>query len=89
MLKSKKLHSSTKRLMQDLSFYKFKSKLHWLSSSYSRKLYLVSEAFTSRICTNYGSDNKTSKKLYVCNQCGLEIDRDINGARNILLKNTY
>jgi len=27
-----------------------------------------------------------SKKVYNCSSCGFEMDRDVNGARNVLLR---
>jgi len=52
------------------------------------KLYIVSEAYTSKTCTRCGVlNNIGSNEIYHCKECDLVIDRDINGARNILLKN--
>jgi len=49
---------------------------------------VVGEAFTSKTCTNCGyiKYNLHSNKLFSCDECNIQIDRDINGARNILLK---
>lgn len=39
---------------------------------------------TSKVCSNCGTKNQVrEKKQYVCPSCGLEINRDLNGARNI------
>jgi len=49
---------------------------------------IVDEAWTSKTCTNCGFINDPGhSKTYNCIRCGLEIDRDFNGARNILIKN--
>jgi len=49
---------------------------------------IVDESYTSKTCTKCGEQNKNlgSSKHFKCSKCGLEIDRDINGARNIYLK---
>jgi putative transposase len=54
------------------------------------QLYLVTEEYTSKTCTNCGSVkwNLGCNKIYKCNKCKLIIDRDVNGARNIFIKNT-
>lgn len=49
---------------------------------------VVKEAYTSKTCSNCGfiKYNLNSNKTFKCDDCGIVIDRDINGARNILLK---
>ena len=51
-------------------------------------LHINEEHFTSKTCTCCGHlhSNLGSSREYNCYSCGLFIDRDINGARNILLK---
>lgn len=90
MLAGNTLHSSVKRLMNTLSFYRFKQKLRYEAYKRKRNLYIVTEEFTSKTCTSCGSikNNLGSNKLFECANCGLKIDRDINGARNILIKHT-
>jgi transposase len=47
---------------------------------------LVSEEYTSKTCGGCGSLNCVGgSKEYKC-ECGVDIDRDMNGARNILIK---
>lgn len=86
MLRSGKLHSSVNRLMSSLSFYKFKEKLAYLCAKHRSSLYIVDESYTSKLCGNCGKLNDVgSSKVYSCN-CGTVLDRDVNGARNILLQ---
>src|SRR5690606_28489903 len=46
------------------------------------------EHFTSKTCGNCGFLNFTlgQKKIFSCPQCSIEMDRDVNAARNILLR---
>ena len=43
------------------------------------------ESYTSKTCTCSGSINKSlgGNKRFVCDACGLDIGRDVNGAMNI------
>jgi putative transposase len=52
------------------------------------KVIECTEEYTSQTCTSCGILNKSlgSSEWYSCKNCGLEVDRDINGARNIYLK---
>ncbi len=88
MLSEKKLHHKTKRLMGALSFYKFKNRLIETCSKYDTEIKIVTEEYTSMTCTRCGNLHPAlgSNKVYKCKCCGLTIDRDVNGARNILLK---
>ena len=49
----------------------------------------VDEAYTSKTCTKCGYINITlgGNEIFTCTKCKYTIDRDINGARNILLRN--
>ncbi len=48
----------------------------------------VTEEYTSKCCTSCGIISETYKKRKkICTNCSYNIDRDINGSRNILLKN--
>lgn len=87
MVKKKKLSRMTKRLMLMFSFYSFKQKLSWKCKINNKRLIIVNESFTSCTCTNCGIINNTKgKENLKCIQCKLEIDRDVAGSRNILIK---
>lgn len=52
------------------------------------KLILCTEEYTSKTCSWCGWINHMlgSNKVFNCKTCGMRLDRDINGARNILIK---
>ena len=86
--RKRKISSRTARLLSTLSFHKFLTKLKFQSEKNNCTLYILTEAFTSKTCGKCGfiNDNLGSAKIYKCPSCNFEIGRDINGARNILLK---
>ena len=54
---------------------------------YGSELIEVTEEYTSKTCTNCGVQSENyNNRIKKCN-CGYKINRDINGARNILIKN--
>jgi len=88
MVKKRKLSRQTKRMMLMYSFYKFKEKLKYKGSIYNKKIIFVDESYTSCTCTSCGTINiLKGEEKYKCKSCKLEIDRDVGGSRNILIKN--
>ena len=88
MLKGKKISRQTKRMLCMYSFHSFMLKLRYKCKKNEKKLYLVDEAWTSKTCTLCGKINDVGgKEVYQCEGCGNEVDRDVNGSRNILIKN--
>ena len=89
MVKQRKLGKMTKRLLGVFQFYKFKQRLIEKCKNTGTQLMLVDESYTSKTCTNCGwlHSKLGSNKVFVCKECKLTIDRDVNGARNICLKN--
>ena len=84
--KVRTLRRNTCRQMLDLNHYGFKMRLKWYAKKYGKHVVDCSEAYTSKTRSWNGSiDEKlgSSKKI---NGNGFTVDRDINGARNILLK---
>lgn len=82
-----KLHSKVARAMLGWSHYRFKQFLKCKAQEYSCEVVEVNEAYTSKTCGKCGKiQNIGSKKFLKCS-CGFTIDRDLNGARNIFLKN--
>lgn len=86
--KQRKLNGRVKFVLNNLSHYKFKMHLLNKCKEYGSELIEVSEEYTSKTCTNCGiqSINYSKERIKTC-ECGYKIDRDINGARNILIKN--
>jgi len=88
MIKGRKLRKKTKRLMTMYSFYKFEQILKFKAKMYNKKVVSVEEDFTSKTCTNCGKLNDVKgSEVYKCKVCNIIIDRDVNGSRNILIKN--
>ena len=88
MISGRRLSRRTKRFMTSFMFYQFKEKLKYKCEMYNKKLIIVDESYTSKTCTNCGilNENKGNEQL-LCSSCGLGVDRDVAGARNIYLKN--
>lgn len=68
------------------SWYKFVEELTYRCTRNGSVVVIVSEAYTSKTCSKCGAVHGElgSKKLYVCPKCGHTVDRDLNGAVNIL-----
>ena len=82
-----KLNSKTARNMLTFAHYRFKQFLKNKAQEYSCEVIDVSEAYTSRTCSYCGKlHNKNSKKRMICD-CGANVERDLNSARGIMLKN--
>jgi putative transposase len=86
--KDRRIGKETVKDMLNLSHYKFKSKLIYKCKEHNRLLKIVTEEYTSKTCTNCGWINNKlgGSKTFKCEECNLVIDRDVNGARNIMLK---
>ena len=89
MVSNIKLDSKTSRNLMCISYYKFLSKLKSRCIEYDIELVIRPEYYTSKTCTRCGNIKHDLKNAntYICKNCDLKIDRDINGARNILLRN--
>lgn len=66
--------------------YAFTQKLKYKSNLYGKDFYLIDESYTSKLCSccNNKKSMPLSKRIYKCEYCGYEEDRDYNSARNIL-----
>ena len=88
MIRSRKLSKITKRLMNMYSFHSFKEKLKYKCDLYEKRLIFVSEEYTSCTCGKCGIINRLKgQEVFKCHKCGTKMDRDVNGSRNILIKN--
>ena len=70
-----------------MCFYKFKTRLQYKALVENKKIFEVNEAYTTQTCSYCGNMYKPEcSKIYDCNKCKKNIDRDINAAKNILMK---
>lgn len=86
--KDNNLDKMSKRIVTTYNLYEFRERLKYKCYVSSTKYKIVDERFTSKMCSNCGNVHKNlgGNKKYECVNCKIEIDRDINGARCILLK---
>src|SRR5579872_466937 len=69
-----------------LNFDQFIDILKGLSKRYGAEIILIDEFMTTKLCSNCGAWNNPSyAKTYQC-RCGVRVDRDVNAAKNILIK---
>jgi len=84
MLKNRRLA----RVIADVGFYEFRRQLEYKCQWYGSELVVVSRTFpSSKLCSQCGHRKKElslSEREYECEQCGLEIDRDLNAALNLV-----
>jgi putative transposase len=85
--KIKKISREVKNVLNMQSHYQFKKYLKAKAKEYKTIVYDTTEEYTSQCCTKCGKLGKqySQKREKEC-ECGYKVDRDINGARNILIK---
>ena len=87
--KKRRLSKNQKFVLNSLSHYSFRQNLQFKCKEYNCELQVVTEEYTSKCCSFCGllSDNYVNREKF-CVYCGHKCDRDINGSKNILLKNS-
>src|SRR5579872_6452959 len=87
---NKELKGDNIRKLMSLAHNRFVDRLLSKAQQYGRKVIIQDEAYTSQTCGKCGLLNKNLGPLteYRCldRECRGEIDRDINGARNIMIR---
>ena len=83
-----RLKRNVKFVLNMLSHYRFKQYLFSKGEEYDCLVKEVTEEYTSKACTKCGHlSNNYKGRTKICTKCNLHINRDVNGSRNILLKN--
>lgn len=84
---------SSKKVKYDFSILRhceFVNRLIYKSMFYkSKQIHICKEYYTSQACTKCLSLNTIKDRTVRCKDCKFECHRDLNGARNILLKCLY
>lgn len=83
MLKNHKLAKS----ISDASWSEFKRQIEYKSQIYQNKIVIVGTFEpTSKVCSNCGckkQDLKLHDRIFKCDDCGFQIDRDLNASLNL------
>lgn len=83
MMKNHKLAKA----ISELGLYELRRQLEYKSKWYGREFIMVDRWFaSSKLCSGCGHKHQNltlNDRIYNCNNCGLEIDRDLNASINI------
>ena len=81
-------HSTTNRSYDTYAHYRFKEYLHFKAEEYKRNVFAVSEACTTKTCSRCGylKNDVGRSEVFRCDECDLIADRDMNAAKNILVR---
>lgn len=80
------LRAKTKREMLGGAHGLFRKRLEEKCVAYGSVFLKVQEHYTSQTCGECGHLDKDASETHVCSSCGVRVDRDVNGARNIMLR---
>lgn len=89
--KQTRISSKTSRAMLMWSHYKFKMMLEYRMKWTGGKVVEYEEHYTTKTCSRCGriNHNITHEKVFRCLSCELTMDRGMNAAPNIFLKNEH
>ena len=83
----RKIPKKTVSQLYSLAHYRFRQFLQHKAHEHGTRVFLVSEAYTTKTCSCCGATRQVgAAEVYNCWTCGHRIDRDINASINILLK---
>ena len=87
---NRRIGRTTVRDMTCLSHYKFRQRLLHIAKQRSCRVFVMGEEYTSKTCSHCGQiQDVGGMESVTCNACGVTMDRDVRGARNIGLKNLH
>lgn len=95
-INSKNMNTIEDNLLKIVSHKEFLDTLLQYATAYNKDIKIVEESFTSVQCGVCGEFNKfgrifndddSERRKYICKHCNNQFCRDINAARNILIKN--
>lgn len=72
------------RKLNGFPYHKLASFIEYKASWQGILILKVSEAYTSKTCSQCGEEGLRVRGLFQCPNCGLNLNADYNGARNIL-----
>ncbi|MDF1540711.1 MAG: RNA-guided endonuclease TnpB family protein [Candidatus Thorarchaeota archaeon] len=76
------------RAIADVGFYEFRRQLEYKCEWYGSQLIIAPRTFpSSKTCSNCGHKKKDlslSEREYQCDKCGIQMDRDLNAALNLV-----
>lgn len=73
--------------LNDLKLYKFKKRLLYKADVRNKQVFVINEAYTTQTCSFCGNMYKPGcSEIYKCSSCKRNIGRDVNAAKNILMK---
>lgn len=77
----------TAKSIADAKWYEFRRQILYKAELYGIEVILADRFYpsskTCSCCRNYKKDLKLKDRIYICDECGLKIDRDINAAINL------
>lgn len=85
----RKIKSKTVRAMLGLGHYRFELMLSWMCKKYGKRLVIVNESYTSKTRSWDGSVKNNLGGNKAINDGTVIVDRDVNGARGIMLRALY
>ena len=86
--KGRSAKAGLNRVVLDASLGEFRRMLEYKGKLYGCKVTVVPPAYTSQKCSACGyvsADNRKSQSQFLCLNCGLELNADLNAAINILV----
>ncbi|MFX0079169.1 MAG: RNA-guided endonuclease InsQ/TnpB family protein [Candidatus Hermodarchaeota archaeon] len=84
LMKNKRLS----RAIADVGFYEFRRQLEYKTRWYGSEVIIISQFFpSSKRCSQCGhtkNEFSLSERVFKCDNCGLQLDRDKNAANNLV-----
>lgn len=77
------------RVTNNLKPYTFRQRLIYKATCFNKQVVIVNARYTSKTCSSCGNLKKKislSERVYHCNNCKQSFNRDINAAKNILMR---
>ena len=81
-----KLGKKSRTMVHKWPFFKFQFFLQYKAAAVGSRVVFVDPAYTSKGCSrceHIADGNRKSQSRFKCQKCGLELNADLNGSRNI------